>query len=148
MGAPRSVYEEPANAFAAQLIGESNSLTGTVVEARGDRGRVRIAEGCVIEALAADAPEAGGAALVAIRPEHLLLAPTSGAYANTLSARVEDLIYQGDAARVRLSVLDGRELAKVPIRFADMNFKRADTIPVAWHAEDCRAVTPLERDVS
>ena len=40
-------------------------------------------------------------------------------------------------------MLDGRELiAKVPIRFADMNFKRADTIPVAWQAEDCRAFTP------
>ena len=38
----------------------------------------------------------------------------------------------GDTARIRLSVLDGRELiAKVPIRFADMNFKRADVIPVA-----------------
>ena len=143
VGAPRSVYEQPANAFVAQFIGESNSLLGTVVEARGDRRRVRIADGCVIEALAADAPGLGGAALVSIRPEHLVLAPTTGTYANTLSARVEDLIYQGDAARIRLRVLDGRELiAKVPIRFADMNFKRADTIPVAWPAEDCRAFTP------
>ena len=143
VGAPRSVYEHPANAFVAQFIGESNSLTGTVVEARGDRRRVQIAEGCVIEALAADAPGPGGAALVAVRPEHLVLAPASGAYANTLPARVEDLIYQGDTARIRLSVLDGRELiAKVPIRFADMNFKRADVIPVAWQAEDCRAFTP------
>jgi hypothetical protein len=30
----------------------------------------------------------------------------------------------------------------VPIRFADMNFKRADTIPVAWQAEDGRAFSP------
>jgi hypothetical protein len=31
----------------------------------------------------------------------------------------------------------------VPIRFAGgMNFKRADTIPVAWQAEDGRAFAP------
>jgi putative spermidine/putrescine transport system ATP-binding protein len=143
VAAPRVVYEQPANAFVAQFIGESNRLTGTVVEARGDRRRVRIAEGCLIEAVAVDAGGPGEAGLLAIRPEHLVLGPGDGAYANTLSARVEDLIYQGDTARVRLSVLDGRELiAKVPIRFADTSFKRADTIAVAWQAEDCRAFAP------
>ena len=139
VGAPRVVYEQPANAFVAQFIGESNRLTGTVVDARGDRRRVRVADGCVIEAVAVDAGGPGEATLLAIRPEHLVLAP-AGAYANILSARVEDLIYQGDIARIRLSVLDGRELiAKVPIRFADTSFKRADIIAVAWQAEDCRA---------
>jgi len=143
VAAPRVVYEQPTNAFVAQFIGESNRLDGTVVEARGDRRRVRIAEGCVIEALGVDAGGPGKATLLAIRPEHLVLAPASGVYANALSARVEDLIYQGDTARIRLSVLDGRELvAKVPIRFADTSFKRGDAISVAWQAEDCRAFAP------
>ena len=143
VAAPRVVYEQPANAFVAQFIGESNRLTGTVVEAHGDRRRVRVAEGCLIEAVAVDAGGPGATTLLAIRPEHLVLAPAAGAYGNTLSARVEDLIYQGDTARIRLSVLDGRELvAKVPIRFADTSFKRADTIAVAWQAEDCRAFVP------
>jgi putative spermidine/putrescine transport system ATP-binding protein len=140
---PRVVYEQPANAFVAQFIGESNRLAGTVAEARGDRRRVRLADGCVIEAVAEDAGGAGDAVVVAIRPEHLVLAPASGTYANTLAARVEDLIFQGDVARIRLSVLDGRELvAKVPIRFADTNFKRGDTITVAWQADDGRAFAP------
>ncbi len=72
---PRVVYEQPANAFVAQFIGESNRLTGTVVEARGDRLRVRIAEGCMIDARSADAGGIGSTVLVAIRPEHLVLAP-------------------------------------------------------------------------
>jgi len=143
VAAPREVYEQPTNAFVAQFIGESNRLDGTVIEARGDRRRVRIAEGCVIEALAMDAGGPGADTLLAIRPEHLVLAPAPGAYDNVLSARVADLIYQGDTARIRLSVLDGRELvAKVPIRFADTSFKRGDTISVAWQAEDCRAFAP------
>jgi len=143
VAAPREVYEQPTNAFVAQFIGESNRLDGTVIEARGDRRRVRIAEGCVIEALAMDAGGPGADTLLAIRPEHLVLAPAPGAYDNVLSARVADLIYQGDTARIRLSVLDGRELvAKVPTRFADTSFKRGDTISVAWQAEDCRAFAP------
>lgn len=97
----------------------------------------------MIEALAADAGGTGSPALVAIRPEHLALGPRVGAHANTLTARVEDLIFQGDVARIRLSVLDGQELvAKVPIRFADTNFKRGDAISVAWDAEDGRAFAP------
>jgi putative spermidine/putrescine transport system ATP-binding protein len=143
VGPPRAVYEQPANAFVAQFIGESNRLGGTVVEARGDRRRVRVAEDCMIEALAADAGGPGAAAVVAIRPEHLVLAPAGGSHVNRLEARVEDLIFQGDTARIRLRVLDGLELiAKVPIRFADTNFKRADTITVAWQADDCRAFAP------
>lgn len=143
VGPPRAVYEQPANAFVAQFIGESNRLAGTVVEARGDRRRVRVAERGMIEALAADAGGMGTPALVAIRPEHLALAPAGGDYVNRLDARVEDLIFQGDVARIRLRVLDELELiAKVPIRFADTNFKRGDTIVVAWHAEDCRAFAP------
>ena len=143
VGAPRVVYEQPANAFVAQFIGESNRLAGTVIEARGDRLRVRVADGCVIDALAVDAGGPGSATFVAIRPEHLVLASGTGAFANTLAARVDDLIYQGDTARIRLSVLEGRELiAKVPIRFADTSFKRGDAITVAWQAEDARAFAP------
>src|SRR5262249_14260968 len=110
VAAPRTVYEQPSNAFVAQFIGESNRLTGPGVEAGGARRRVRVAEACVLDALGVDAGGPGAAVLLAIRPEHLVLAPGPGAYPNTLPARVEDLIYQGDTARIRLGVLDGREL--------------------------------------
>jgi len=140
VAAPRTVYEHPANAFVAQFIGESNRLTGEVVEASGERRRIRVREDCVLEAIVAHAPGPGGRALVSVRPEHLLVGPAAGACANVLRARVEDLTYLGDHARVRLRVLQDEELvAKLPIREADKSVSRGDTVDVGWHAEDARA---------
>jgi putative spermidine/putrescine transport system ATP-binding protein len=137
---PRTLYERPANAFVAGFVGESNRLAGQVVEVTGDRHRVRIRPDCVLEAAAADAPGPGGRALVAVRPEHLRLGAAAAGCANTLQARVEDVIYLGDHARVRLRALAGDELmAKLPIREADHHLTRGDVVAVGWPAEDARA---------
>jgi putative spermidine/putrescine transport system ATP-binding protein len=137
---PRAVYERPANAFVAGFVGESNRLAGEVVEARGDRRRVRVRPDCVVEAAAADAPGPGGRALVAVRPEHLRLGAAGAGCVNTLQARVEDVIYLGDHARVRLRGPAGEELvAKLPIREADQRVARGDVVPVGWPADDARA---------
>jgi putative spermidine/putrescine transport system ATP-binding protein len=137
---PRALYERPANAFVAGFVGESNRLTGEVVEAGGERRRVRVREDCVLEAAGPDAPGPGGRALVTVRPEHVLLGPAAAGCANALRARVEDVIYLGDHARVRLRVLDTTELvAKLPIREADAAVTRGDAVDVGWRAEDARA---------
>ena len=139
VGTPRDVYERPANAFVARFVGESNSLMGTVVEASGDRRRVQLAGGSVIEAVSADAPGAENPAMVSIRPQHLVLAPPNETYSNTLTARVVDIVYQGEASRIRCSAHGGHDLvATVSPRVSD-EYERGDTVVVGWRVEDGRA---------
>ena len=43
-GAPRELYEEPANLFVADFIGDANLVSGELSEPQGERARVRLAD--------------------------------------------------------------------------------------------------------
>ena len=70
-GAPRELYEAPADLFVADFVGDSNLVIAELGARDGDRARVRIGE------LDVSLPHRGaapGAVKVAIRPESLLIA--------------------------------------------------------------------------
>ena len=69
-GNPRELYEQPADAFVADFIGDSNLVKGEIVSVDGDRARVRL--GGIEKSLASHGLEAG-ASDVAIRPESIHL---------------------------------------------------------------------------
>jgi iron(III) transport system ATP-binding protein len=82
-GAPRELYEQPANAFVADFIGDANLVDVTVKAVAGDRAEVGI--GATTVSLPARGIGAGPAK-VAIRPEALLLgeAGQAGALPGTI----------------------------------------------------------------
>lgn len=86
-GAPERVYARPATRFAATFMGESTILNG-VVET----------DGTLTSELGAHGFSTGlesGQVLLAIRPEHITLD-------GTISATVQDVVYQGSFKRVVL----------------------------------------------
>jgi iron(III) transport system ATP-binding protein len=69
-GTPRELYEEPANLFVADFIGDANILDGMVQDAGGDTARVRLGT------LTVDLPRRGvrpGRVKVAARPDAIRL---------------------------------------------------------------------------
>jgi spermidine/putrescine transport system ATP-binding protein len=96
IGAPAEVYERPKTRFAAEFLGDTNFLTGTVVA-----GGVKLDDGSVI-AVDAPLPSLGGAATVAIRPEKIAI--TRGPHAaadasrrNRVTATITTSVYAGTA---------------------------------------------------
>jgi iron(III) transport system ATP-binding protein len=67
MGTPAQLYDEPADAFIADFMGEANVLAGEVLGG----GRVRLGG---VELAATMRPTAPGPAQIAVRPEAILLA--------------------------------------------------------------------------
>ncbi|MDP8917765.1 MAG: ABC transporter ATP-binding protein [Pseudomonadota bacterium] len=83
-GAPRELYEEPANLFVADFIGDANIISGELMSVSGAMGAVRIGN------VSLQLPHRGasqGAVKLAVRPDAILLeegtAP-SGALAGTV----------------------------------------------------------------
>ncbi|MDR0809106.1 MAG: ABC transporter ATP-binding protein [Gemmobacter sp.] len=70
IGTPAQIYEEPANRFVADFIGDTNFLEVTVLAAGNGKARVRTPFGAEIEAPAQDC-HPGEAATLSIRPEHI-----------------------------------------------------------------------------
>jgi ABC-type Fe3+/spermidine/putrescine transport system ATPase subunit len=103
-GAPGDVYNRPADAFVARLLGPTNLLQGQV-EGNGaarDEVIVRTPLGRLIGRSAAADPPNGAPVTVSIRPEALALGPTVPAGSNRFPATVERLVFLGETRRVHL----------------------------------------------
>ncbi len=141
---PTLIYEEPANAFVASFIGENNRLDGTIESRAGDICVMQLADGSRIRArLGADLP-AGAPAVLALRPEKVLIGRGSDGD-NRFEARVEELIYFGDHTRLRLR-LGGSDsfVARVTFRDGLSRMERGDTVPISWAVGSCLALAPEE----
>jgi spermidine/putrescine transport system ATP-binding protein len=112
IGTPQELYHNPASAFVAGFVGDSNRWTGRVVGAEGQGIRVDIGDGLSFVA-AASAP-AGAAVEIFVRPEAIALGGAAGA--NRLDGTVDSLLFNGAASRVLVRLADGQlvEVSHVP----------------------------------
>lgn len=101
-GAPRQVYEHPANSFVARFLGESNLLPGLA-----DGAGLRREDGTALQA----ANALHGPALLFVRPEKLILHHgTVAAEGNRLSGRVVRSAFLGNMIRTEVDVGQGQVL--------------------------------------
>ena len=104
IGAPRDIYDKPAERFVADFIGETNFLTGSVISADAGMAKVRLASGTEIAATVAEGFSPSGAATVVVRPEHARAVRQGGQLAGT----VENVVYFGTDTHIHVR-LDGAE---------------------------------------
>lgn len=103
---PRQLYEDPATAFVAQFVGESNAITGTVVEIAGGYAVLATPFGH-FSGRASTGVRRGSGACIYIRPE--ALAPAGSAETNRITARAERLEYEGAYAVLHAQAAAGSQ---------------------------------------
>jgi iron(III) transport system ATP-binding protein len=90
-GTPRELYEEPANVFVADFIGDANLLDAELVEERGDRALVRLRQ---LEWELSRRGARQGPVKLAIRPDAIMVHRTKPAQA-AIEARIAKSAYLG-----------------------------------------------------
>jgi iron(III) transport system ATP-binding protein len=100
VGAPRDLYEHPADPFVAAFVGAANFLPGAVAGREGATVRIRLLDGTNHHTVTVSAAPSGERVLVCIRPEDLELDPAGplrGAVVRStyLGNRVDYLIQIG-----------------------------------------------------
>ncbi len=139
VAAPETLYEEPAREFVARFVGDNNLLRGTVHSVDGEICKVQVGEG-LIEAFMVEPLEVGAQTVLAIRPERVVLSP-SMEYSNTVTASVDDMVFQGDHWRVSVTTYDQPEfVVKIPNFIGQGGILPGDRVRVGWTAIDCRAL--------
>ena len=107
-GAPREIYERPANQFVADFIGTTNFLRATVDAADGVPGFHRVAsEVGELVVRAGDALEPGAKVVISVRPEDIRLSesrPQDGR--NVLEGTVDTKVFLGESVDFRVKVRD------------------------------------------
>lgn len=124
---PREVYDQPASRFVAEFLGDINILPLIDVVPDG-----AYASG-TFEGTRLRAPAVAGATDLAIRPEHMELSTTPAAAANTLSATLTDLVYQGAETRLALRTDGAHDLTiTLQTRLLPPGLAPADRVWVSW----------------
>jgi putative spermidine/putrescine transport system ATP-binding protein len=102
--APRTIYDQPANRFVAEFIGES-----TFLKVETDGGACHCAG---VPMQVASLPAASGRMLLMLRPERVRVGDGERRDGhNVLEARVTDVIYQGDTYLVQAVLPDGSRIS-------------------------------------
>jgi spermidine/putrescine ABC transporter ATP-binding subunit len=122
LGAPREIYERPANRFVADFIGASTVLRGRAVA----RDLVALAPGLTIRVAAGEALRAGEEVELVIRPERVRLAGGPGE--GTAEARIEGLVYQGSLTEVMARLGDGQRVLVFVTEPAPMRLAPGQTV--------------------
>ena len=139
---PDQLYEEPANSFVAQFIGENNTLEGVIKEISDGRALVELDGGEVIDAMPINVSEVGQRTRVSIRPERVEYNKErlqEGVH--TLKAEVLEFIYMGDIFRTRLKVAGNDEfIIKTRNAPDQVRLQPGQQIEIGWLPEDCRAL--------
>jgi putative spermidine/putrescine transport system ATP-binding protein len=109
------LYETPANHFVAGFVGDNTVFDGTVAATRDGQCDLRLACGTVLSGLNVNAAAVSSRVHACIRPERIEVHPADASPgANSLQAKVGDVIYFGDHLRLRCA-LPGQVDATVKI---------------------------------
>jgi spermidine/putrescine ABC transporter ATP-binding subunit len=128
-GAPRDIYEKPANQFVASFLGASNILSATVQGRDGHDAVVDLGGASLRVTLPADfQAKAGDVIQVSLRPEKIRMAPEG-----PVTATVREVIYRGAQTHVYMD-MKGTPLAA---HFANAGAVQSalspgDAIRLAW----------------
>ena len=102
VGAPRDIYEKPADRFVADFIGETNFLAADLLDATSGIARIRLVSGLEIPASIDEASGPRQGATIVVRPEHARIVKDNG----HLSGIIENVVYFGTDTHIHVRLDD------------------------------------------
>ena len=139
-GTPVEIYQAPREKFVANFIGLTNFLEGRVKTAASDTSRIGAAATAngELRCVLPDGISVGENVIVVIRPEDISIVPESvAAKENVLRAKVDALIFMGDALECQLSI--GAQRLRTKLHPASP-IRQGETVLLQLPPQSCRAL--------
>ncbi len=145
VGTPSEVYESPRNRFVVNFVGFSNFLKVEDPVLRGNEIHCRVAGTDVVSLTRPLPSETPGHVELAIRPERVRIAGTSGAILpNYLPGTVSDVAYDGMSITYEVTLGDGQILfvreQNPGSAEARRRYRPQDRVVVEWGMEDAMLI--------
>ncbi|MFL5928724.1 MAG: ABC transporter ATP-binding protein [Gaiellaceae bacterium] len=143
LGTPREIYERPKTAFVADFIGSLNTLELTIDEVVGGYCVSRFAADERIVSSAGGRHAVGETIRVAVRPEHVQLAPVGSPTPDKesrLSGTIGELVYLGMYTQFHVDTRAGRIVSH---RLADepaVRLEAGTPVTLSWPPEHATVV--------
>ncbi|MFT8809411.1 ABC transporter ATP-binding protein [Gluconobacter sp.] len=143
------LYDRPACVEVATLFGETNTLTGQVLDIGDDVARIHLACGGIVDAMASEELTEGQECLVCVRPDRI--SPFFGAQGlgldedgdSPVRGILTDSTHLGDHIRMRIRCAEGTEieLRRPPLQ-AQKIPASGTAVQLAWPAAHATAFPP------
>jgi ABC-type Fe3+/spermidine/putrescine transport system ATPase subunit len=134
VGTPATLYDDPETAFVADFLGESNLLNARITSQQDGVAHMALPNGLALAGSAGRRPVANGASVLAcLRPERIRVAPANGASADAAwRGKVEEVIYVGDATKLRVGIRDQTLTAKLQNTANSPRYAVGDEVVASW----------------
>ena len=142
LGTPSDLYFRPRTLFAADFLGESNLLEGTVQRIDGSEAEITLARDGSRAHAAVHAPLAAGSKVrVMVRPQNIAVR-AEPAGVNALSGKVLDSMITGSLTKLYVASPVGGEplVLCYPTSAGDAPHAIGSELAFSWHAGDAVAV--------
>lgn len=140
LGKPSEVYENPANYFVADFMGESNFIDGSVIRSEDSLVVIDADLGVQLKGRSEiQHVEAGQSVRMVIRPEKIIL--EAGQCENRLQGVIREVVYLGDIVKYYVNVQDMKDLyVKVHSHYGVKVFQPGEIVTLGWSAKDCKLI--------
>ena len=126
IGSPREIYNNPANHFVANFIGEANILDMTAIPTKGQYAKLKFDKIDIGTVELPNQLNAEQVVSVMIRPEHIIISPSSSKAKNAIKGKVKDISYLGTDTQAHI---DLRNDIEILVRMQN-NAPEADSLAV------------------
>jgi len=106
IGTPQEIYEYPTSSFVADFIGESNLLSGRVVEHKGTQIGVLVADTLQLYVTHEEKLDIGTGITLVLRPEKVGLHPFSYDDSSCLPGKIKQAVYLGNDTRYQVQITE------------------------------------------
>jgi putative spermidine/putrescine transport system ATP-binding protein len=132
---PDTLYEEPANAFVADFIGENNKIPAKVIGPNGNYFELSLGDQSRVRAISPNPLETGQECLLTVRPENLFIGAPTSENDNSIKAKFITQLYVGDFIRYFFQLGDKTDvMVKVLNDHQAPKFKPGDLTNLTWSA--------------
>jgi spermidine/putrescine ABC transporter ATP-binding subunit len=143
IGPPEHIYENPANWFVADFIGESNLLEGIVNVIGEDTCSIGLSKGLEFKAFRTEGISLNEKVKFTIRPEKIFFASGKEEFVNICEGIIDEIIYVGNIAKYRLKLTNGDYSLTLnqPTHSRMNKYEKADKVKIYWYPEDAKIVS-------
>ncbi|WP_342364081.1 ABC transporter ATP-binding protein [Terrarubrum flagellatum] len=137
-GSPPELYEKPNSRFVAEFLGESNFISGALIESSGDRAVATLPDGSSIVGRAIGQLE--GAVDILVRPEKLDVAAGETirqAGANRIAGCVEMVNFLGSELEYEIRTSGGALAARSYLRSGFAPLPTGSPVTLSFSSADC-----------
>lgn len=144
IGNPVGLYEEPANRFVADFIGESNFIEGSFEGMEQEWAVIRIGEEQIYALTGREKPALNTATTITVRPERMLISSPGEQEGPSISGTITEVVYIGTDIRYLLRIASGQE---IQVRIQNSSKKNINAftdgaeVQIGWAPEDAKLLS-------